>query len=101
MMPGMGHCGNGPGANSFGQDFYNDGQYFGSALRNDSAHNIERALEAWVETGRKPDRIVAVKYADDDPEKGAAFRRPICSSIFPSRFHRRRSRVSSKMKLGR
>jgi hypothetical protein len=78
MVPGMGHCGNGPGANSFGQDFYNEGQHFGRALRNDSAHNIQRALEAWVETGRKPDRIVAVKYADDDPEKGAAFTRPIC-----------------------
>jgi hypothetical protein len=78
MVPGMGHCRSGLGANSFGQDFYNDGQYFGRSLVNDPAHNIQRALESWVERGRKPDRIIAAKYVDDDPKKGVAFTRPLC-----------------------
>jgi feruloyl esterase len=72
MVPGMTHCGGGPGANSFGQ--------FGvSALKNDADHNIMDALVAWVETGRKPDRVIAAKYIDDDPKKGVAFTRPLCA----------------------
>jgi hypothetical protein len=80
MVPGMRHCGLGPGANSFGQNVYGFGKYhLGRSLQNDADHNIMRALEAWVETGRKPDRIIAAKYVNDDPKRGIAFTRPLCA----------------------
>lgn len=69
MVPGMLHCGSGPGANVFGQLY---------DIKNDADHNIVRALEAWVEKGVAPDRIIATKYVDDKPEKGVAFTRPLC-----------------------
>ena len=72
MVPGMSHCTGGPGANSFGQSTA------ARALRNDPEHHILRALEAWTETGRAPDRITAAKYVDDDPDKGVAFTRALC-----------------------
>ena len=42
MVPGMQHCGGGPGANSFGQ--------FTPA--GDADHDLSLALERWVEEGR-------------------------------------------------
>jgi hypothetical protein len=60
MVPGMQHCGGGPGPNSFG------GQ-------------ITAALEHWVEQGAAPDKIIATKYkTDDDPSSGVARTRPLC-----------------------
>ena len=73
MAPGMYHCAGGPGANAFGQ-----GALAGPALQNDPRHNIVRALEAWAETDRSPDQIIATKYIDDDPRKGIEFTRPLC-----------------------
>jgi feruloyl esterase len=74
MVPGMTHCGKGPGANAFGQSFW------GRALpvQNDPDHHISRALEAWVERGVAPDRIIATKYVNEDPAKGTQITRPIC-----------------------
>ena len=69
MVPGLQHCGGGPGANSFGQ---------GGEGPPDPQHNIEVALEQWVEKGIAPSAIVATKYADDDPAKGVKFTRPLC-----------------------
>ena len=71
MVPGMLHCGGGPGANAFGQPF-------APGLKNDAEHNIIRALEAWVEKGVTPERVIATKYVDDKPDKGVAFTRPLC-----------------------
>jgi hypothetical protein len=72
MVPGMGHCSmKGPGVNAFGQ-------WLAPALRDDPEHNIARALEAWVETNRKPDQVIATKYVDDDLYSGVAFTRPLC-----------------------
>jgi feruloyl esterase len=71
MVPGMLHCADGPGANAFGQPF-------APALENDSEHHIMRALEAWVEQGIAPRKVVAAKFVDDKPEKGVAFTRPLC-----------------------
>lgn len=70
MVPGLQHCGGGPGANSFGQ--------LGQGAP-DPQHNIELALEEWVEKGIAPSEIVATKYVDDDPAKGVKFTRPLCS----------------------
>jgi tannase/feruloyl esterase len=68
-VPGMQHCGDGPGANSFGQ--------LGQGAP-DSQHIIELALEQWVEKGIAPSAIVGTKYVEDDPAKGVKFTRPLC-----------------------
>jgi Tannase and feruloyl esterase len=70
MVPGLQHCGGGPGANSFGQ--------LGMGAP-DPQHNMEVALQEWVEKGIAPSAIVATKYVDDDPAKGVKFTRPLCS----------------------
>lgn len=69
MVPGLQHCGGGPGANSFGQ--------LGEGAR-DPQHNIEAAVEQWVEKGVAPGAIVATKFVDDNPAKGVKFTRPMC-----------------------
>jgi feruloyl esterase len=70
MVPGMQHCGGGPGPNSFGQ--------FGEAPSNEPERNVLMALERWVETGRAPSAIIAAKFVDDDPAKGVQTTRPLC-----------------------
>jgi hypothetical protein len=52
LVPGMGHCGGGPGATRFGQFRHRE-----NAL-NASSHNILLALVDWVEGGVAPDTIV-------------------------------------------
>ncbi|HEY2113870.1 MAG TPA: tannase/feruloyl esterase family alpha/beta hydrolase, partial [Candidatus Angelobacter sp.] len=62
MVPGMQHCGGGPGANSFGQ----------FAAAGDADHDLSLALERWVEKGIAPDKLIATKFVDDKSEKGVA-----------------------------
>jgi feruloyl esterase len=69
MVPGMQHCGGGPGPDSFGQ---------GGAGAKDAQHNVELALEQWVEKGVAPNAIVATKYESGDPAKGVKMTRPLC-----------------------
>jgi feruloyl esterase len=57
MAPGMGHCGSGPGPNSF--DIFNP-------------------LFDWVENGVAPERIIATKFVNDDPNQGVEMTRPLC-----------------------
>ena len=60
MVPGMQHCGDGPGPNSFGLQ-------------------MTSALERWVEQGVAPDKIIATKYkTDDNPSSGVVRTRPLC-----------------------
>jgi feruloyl esterase len=60
MVPGMQHCGGGPGPNTFGEQ-------------------IITALEHWAEKGTVPDKIVATKYkTDGNPSSGVARTRPLC-----------------------
>jgi feruloyl esterase len=67
LVPGMGHCSGGTGATSFG----NQG---GPPPVSDAEHDLLRALDAWVENGRAPDRIVASRVVD-----GRTVRtRPLC-----------------------
>ena len=54
MVPGMQHCGGGTGPNVFGQA--------GDGPAGDAEHNINAALERWVESGAAPQSIVAAKY---------------------------------------
>jgi hypothetical protein len=70
MVPGMQHCGDGPGPNSFGQ--------FGAAPSNEPRRNVLMALEQWVEKGNAPSVIVATKYVNDDSAKGVQTTRPLC-----------------------
>jgi feruloyl esterase len=77
MVPGMLHCGGGPGANAFGQGYAS-----APALSIDPAHDVVSALERWVEKGVAPTKIVAAKYVADDPAQGVAFTRPLC--VYPN-----------------
>jgi feruloyl esterase len=52
MVPGMGHCQGGAAPHAFGQAGVIPG------MRDDAEHDIRRALEAWVERGKAPERIV-------------------------------------------
>lgn len=66
MVPGMGHCGGGPGPNNF---------------------DMLAALEHWVEHGAAPQRIVAAKFLDDDPRRALLRTRPLCP--YPATAHYR------------
>jgi feruloyl esterase len=59
MVPGMRHCYFGPGATSFGAV----GQQIPPVR--DAVHDIQTALENWVENGNAPEGMVATKYTDD------------------------------------
>ena len=62
MVPGMRHCGGGPGPNRF---------------------DTLTALENWVEHGTAPEGIVATKYVNDNPAQGVARTMPLCK--FPEK----------------
>lgn len=71
MVPGMEHCGGGAGPNSFGQ---------GTVGQGDPQHDINMALEQWVEQGIAPERIVAAKYKTGaNPASGVVRTRPLCA----------------------
>lgn len=74
MVPGMLHCGGGPGPNSFGQSLPQ-----AAPLSHTPRHDILSALEQWVEKGVAPQRIDAVKYVNDDPAQGVLRTRPLCA----------------------
>jgi Tannase and feruloyl esterase len=73
MVPGMQHCGGGPGPFRFGEP---------GSLKpptpNDPQHNVTLALEQWVEKGAAPSTIISSKYTEDDPAKGIEMTRPLC-----------------------
>src|SRR6266446_2477119 len=71
MAPGMEHCAGGAGPNAFGQ---------GGTPNGDRFHSVDSALEAWVEQGIAPDRIIATKYkTNNDHKSGVVRTRPLCS----------------------
>lgn len=70
LIPGMGHCGGGPGVNDFGQNL-------GTAVKQDSEHDILLALVRWVEKGVAPDRIVAAGLDCCGVGAGMRFERPV------------------------
>lgn len=78
MAPGMQHCDGGPGP----------GGFMGPrALRNDPAHDVDAAIERWVEEGVAPARLVAAKYkARSDPASGLVRTRPLCPYPQVARF---------------
>jgi len=70
MVPGMQHCGAGPGPDSFGQN--------GPTENADPEHNIESALEQWVEKAMAPSSIIATKYVKDETQMRIKMTRPLC-----------------------
>ena len=70
MVPGMQHCDDGPGPDSFGQ--------VGKLTFDDPHHSINAALERWVEQGAAPSTIITSKYATDD-ETHPTMTRPLCA----------------------
>lgn len=71
MVRGMQHCGGGVGPNSFVQLTVGAG---------DADHDIDAALERWVEKNMVPERIAAVKHANDyDPKSDVVRTRQLCA----------------------
>ncbi len=69
MVPGMQHCGGGPGPDVFGAA--------GFSNPNDAQHNMYLALEEWVEKGAAPSTVIATKEAGEgSPVKVT---RPLCA----------------------
>ncbi len=62
MVPGMAHCSGGVGATDFG-----NGRKF---AHDDAERNLLSALEAWVEKGVAPTKLIATGTAVADPRKG-------------------------------
>jgi len=70
MVPGMQHCGGGPGPNDFGAM---------SPAPADPDRSMMKAIEQWVEQGKAPEKIIATKYkADGDRSSGVLRTRPLC-----------------------
>jgi feruloyl esterase len=72
MMPGVGHCGTGVGPDDIGGENQ-------TAVSHDPEHDVVSALEAWVEDGTAPEKLIATKFnVVDDPTSGINMERPIC-----------------------
>jgi hypothetical protein len=71
MVPGMQHCGGGPGPDIFGQ--------MGFSPSNDPQHNLYLALEQWVEKGVAPSTIIATKQSGEGAAAGVKMTRPLCA----------------------
>jgi feruloyl esterase len=70
MVPGLQHCSGGPGPNEFGQT---------NRAQPDSEHDINLALERWVEQGMAPAHIIATLYAGGAGGANTVTRtRPLC-----------------------
>ncbi|HEV8316852.1 MAG TPA: tannase/feruloyl esterase family alpha/beta hydrolase [Vicinamibacterales bacterium] len=81
MVPGMAHCYSGPGANSFG----GVGQQIPPTR--DAVHDVQIALENWVERRKAPDQFIATKYADDSPQtRQVQFTRLLCPYPMVARY---------------
>jgi feruloyl esterase len=69
MVPGMQHCGFGPGATEFGQ---------GMAARGDGTNDIYTALEQWVEKGTTPGVLTAARREGKGADRKTVMTRPLC-----------------------
>jgi feruloyl esterase len=77
MLPGMGHCGGGVG-------FSHIGAATGKPLADDAAHDMVRALDAWVRAGKAPAMFVG---AHENENKEVTATRPICRYPLEARFN--------------
>ena len=74
MVPGMQHCGEGPGPNSFGQNGPDS-----VSGPDDPQHDIRLALQAWVEKGVAPTTVVAAKFQGEGSSRKVVMTRPLCA----------------------
>jgi feruloyl esterase len=80
MLPGVGHCGGGPGADGFGgaEQKGLDKGGFGQSLSFDTQHDMVLATIAWVEKGVLPKKLIGVKYVNSNITLGTRFSRLFC-----------------------
>ncbi|MDB5361646.1 MAG: Tannase and feruloyl esterase [Rhodospirillales bacterium] len=79
MVPGLGHCYQGAGPNTFGGVLQpTAGGAAEPGLPTDPAHDALGALVQWVEKGVAPTKIIATKYNGDAVAGGVAMTRPLC-----------------------
>jgi feruloyl esterase len=76
MLPGMGPCSGGVG-------FSHIGAATGKPLKEDAAHDMVRALDAWVREGKAPAMFVG---AHQNENKEVTATRPICRYPLEARF---------------
>ncbi|EGG01991.1 uncharacterized protein MELLADRAFT_91750 [Melampsora larici-populina 98AG31] len=79
-VPGMGHCGGGPGASSIGaagQGVFPPTDMMQSS-KFDSKHDMVLALIEWTENGKAPDHMIAAKFKNDQRAEGLQFQRKLC-----------------------
>ena len=70
LIPGMGHCGSGTEPNDIGQWVRPNA---------DRQHSLLKALESWVEAGRRPRGVIATRFViDGDATSGEARTRVLC-----------------------
>ena len=70
MVPGMQHCGGGPGPSIFGAAV--------NPIASDAKHDMTVALERWVEESVAPEQIIASKRQGVDPKSPPVRTRPLC-----------------------
>ena len=74
MIPGMQHCTGGPGATNFGQFWLPPG-----SSPDDTEHDVNLAIEAWVEKGAAPQQLIAGEYAEQANHWQLMMTRPLCA----------------------
>ena len=70
MLPGVQHCGGGPGADSIGANSVGP--------PSEAQRSVLRLLENWVEKGTAPSSFIAAKNNGFEPSSGTKFTRTIC-----------------------
>lgn len=70
LVPGMGHCGGGPGLNDFGQGLSLN-------VKQDREHDLMTAMIDWVENNIPPEKMIATTFNCCDTANRINFQRPI------------------------
>jgi feruloyl esterase len=77
MVPGLAHCSGGIGASNFG----GVGQQIPPVR--DAAHDLQTAMEDWVERGTAPAQFIATKFTDNQATtRTVQHTRPVC--LYPA-----------------
>ena len=77
MVPGLNHCSGGIGASNFG----GVGQQIPPVR--DAAHDMQTALENWVEHGAAPSQFIGTKFTDNQATtRTVQYTRPVC--LYPA-----------------
>lgn len=80
MIPGVMHCGGGPGPDSFSSTLAG----IPPPPANDPGHDLFQTLIAWTDDRRAPASVTATKFTSASPSK-IVFQRPVCA--YPQEAH--------------